>query len=304
MPNKTLVRIDGQQLTLSNLDKVFYPATGFTKGDMLEYYAEVAPAILPHLSARPVTLKRYPGGANDEFFYQKECPAHRPSWLATAKMRRKSSAEATNFCLLEDRPSLLWAVNLAALELHTSLALANDAATPTVVVFDLDPGPGVTILDCAEVALWVRQIFDHYGLQAFPKTSGSKGLQVYIPLNTPTDYTETKTFAHALARFLEKKHPDKVVSNMRKTLRNGKVFIDWSQNNMHKTTVCVYSLRAKDQPQASTPLGWDEVITSRKKGTAEALGFNADQVLQRLKKYGDLFKPVLDLRQKLPEFGS
>lgn len=301
MPAKTLVKIAGQELALSNLDKVFYPATGFTKGEMIDYYIRVAPALLPHLAGRPVTLKRYPGGAADEFFYQKECPSHRPDWVPTAPVWSEGNNRNVNYCLLADVPALVWAANLAALELHTSLSLAVATATPTTMVFDLDPGPPATVLDCAQVGLWLKEIFDRQDLASFPKTSGSKGLQVYVPLNTPTDYDRTKAFAHALARLLEKQHPDAVVSRMTKALRTGKVLVDWSQNDEHKTTVCVYSLRARPEPTVSTPVTWDEVAAARASRDAGRLKFTAADVLARVEKYGDLFAPVLTLKQRLPE---
>lgn len=300
MPAKTLVEIAGQELALSNLDKVFYPDTGFTKGAMIDYYIRVAPALLPHLAGRPVTLKRYPGGAADEFFYQKECPSHRPDWVATAPVWSEGNNRNVNYCLLADVPALVWAANLAALELHTSLSLAVAVATPTMMVFDLDPGPPATIVDCARVGLWLKDIFDRHGLTSFPKTSGSKGLQVYVPLNTPTDYGQTKAFAHALAKLLEKQHPDKVVSRMTKALRTGKVLVDWSQNDEHKTTVCVYSLRARPKPTVSTPLTWDEVEAVLDSGNPGLVSFEAAAVLARVEKHGDLFAPVLTMKQKLP----
>lgn len=301
MPAKTLVKIAGQELALSNLDKVFYPATGFTKGQMIDYYLRVAPALLPHLAGRPVTLKRYPDGAADDFFYQKECPSHRPDWLPTAPVWSEGNNRNINFCLLADAPALAWAANLAALELHTSLSLADATATPTMLVFDLDPGSPATIIECSRVGLWLKELFDHWGLASFPKTSGSKGLQVYVPLNTPTDYDETKTFARALAQLLEKRHPDRVVSRMTKALRTGKVLVDWSQNDEHKTTVCVYSLRARERPTVSTPVTWAEVTAALEAGDAGLLAFEAGAVLERVERLGDLFAPVLTLRQELPK---
>jgi len=297
---KSLVKIAGQELTLSNLEKVFYSAANFTKSQMIDYYVRIAPGLLPHLAGRPVTLKRYPNGAAGKFFYQKECPVHRPVWLPTAPVWSEGHARDINYCLLQDMASLVWAANLAALELHTSLALAADIATPTMLVFDLDPGPPASILECAQVGLWLKDYFDHYKLQSFPKTSGSKGLQLYLPLNTTTSYDQTKTFAHALARLLEKQHPSQVVSKMRKELRTGKVFVDWSQNDEHKTTVCAYSLRAKDRPQISTPVTWDEVELAWQKQDPGMLNFEAEQVLRRLERDGDLFAPVLSLKQQLP----
>jgi bifunctional non-homologous end joining protein LigD len=300
VPAKTLVNIAGQELALSNLDKVFYPVTGFTKGEMIDYYIRVAPVLLPHLAGRPVTLKRYPGGAADEFFYQKECPSHRPDWVATAPVWSEGNNRNVNYCLLADVPALVWAANLAALELHTSLSLAVATATPTMLVFDLDPGPPADIVACSRVGLWLKEIFDHHGLASFPKTSGSKGLQVYVPLNTPTDYGQTKAFAHALARLLEKRHPDEVVSRMTKALRTGKVLVDWSQNDEHKTTVCVYSLRARPEPTVSAPVTWDEVAAAWDSRDAGLLRFEAADVLARIEKHGDLFAPVLTMKQKLP----
>jgi bifunctional non-homologous end joining protein LigD len=301
MSSKMSVSIDGRHLHLSNLEKVIYPDTGFTKGEILDYYLRVSPALLPHLSGRPITLKRYPDGVTGEFFYQKECPAHHPSWLATTPVWSEANHRNIHFCLLPDTPSLAWAANLAALELHTSLSRAESMAIPSVLAFDLDPGPPATVLECAQVGLWLRQIFANYELQSFPKTSGSKGLQVYVPLNTPTDYEQTKTFAHALARLLEKQHPSQVVSNMRKDLRTGKVLVDWSQNDAHKTTVCVYSLRAKERPTVSTPITWDEAETALCEQNANLLSFEAQQVLARLEEKGDLFAPVLKMKQQLPK---
>jgi bifunctional non-homologous end joining protein LigD len=295
-----MVDIESRQLELSNLDKVLYPATGFTKGQVLDYYLRVAPVLLPHLSGRPITLKRYPDGITGNFFYQKECPTHRPSWMTTAPVWSGANDREIQYCLLSDTPSLIWAANLASLEFHTSLSLAKHIATPTMLVFDLDPGPPASILECTQAGLWLRQIFDHYNLQSFPKTSGSKGLQIYVPLNTPTSYRQTKSFSHALARLLEKQHTDLVVSNMRKALRSGKVLIDWSQNDEHKTTVSVYSLRANKYPTVSTPVTWDEVEISNKKREIERLSFDSNQVLARLEKVGDLFAPALSLKQQLP----
>jgi bifunctional non-homologous end joining protein LigD len=299
MPNKTVVEIKGRQLKLSNLDKVFYP-TGFTKGQMIDYYIRVAPALLPHLSGRPITLKRYPDGALSDFFYQKQCPVHRPDWLSTTPVWSEGNQRTVDYCLLQDVPALVWAANIAALELHSSLSLARDTRTPTVLVFDLDPGPPADVLDCAQVALWLKQIFDHHQMQSFPKTSGSKGLQVYVPLNTPVSYYDTKVFARALAQLLEKRYPQAVVSNMRKKLRKGKVFVDWSQNDEHKTTVCVYSLRAKERPTVSTPVAWREIEVALKNRDPALLSFETHEVLARIERHGDLFAPVLSLKQKLP----
>lgn len=302
MPNKkTLVNIEGIDLQVSNLDKVFYPATSFTKGQVIDYYVRIAPALLPHLAGRPLTMKRYPNGALNKFFYQKECPSSRPKWLPTAPIWSEGNKRSVNFCLVDSLPALVWAANLAALELHTSLSLAENILQPTTLVFDLDPGPPASIIECAQVALWLRSIFESIGLQSFPKTSGSKGLQVYVPLNTPTSYDETKKFAHTLAKLLEAKHPAYVVSNMRKSLRSGKIFVDWSQNDDHKTTVCVYSLRAREHPTVSAPVKWDEVGDAWQTKNSAILSFTSSQVLERFEQYGDLFEPVLLMKQKLPD---
>ena len=301
MPNKSIIEVGGKQLKLSNLDKIFYPSTAFTKGQVIDYYIRIAPVLLPHLKGRPLTLKRYPNGALQKFFYQKECPSSKPDWLQTAPIWSESNQKNTNFCLVEDLPSLIWSANLAALELHTSLSLAQTILQPTMVVFDLDPGPPAAILQCARVSLWLRQLLSAHSLQAFPKTSGSKGLQVYLPLNTPADYDQTKTFARKIALLLEQSYPEYVVSNMRKSLRTGKVFVDWSQNDDHKTTVCVYSLRARELPTVSTPVSWQEVEAALAKRDPDLLVFNAQQVLERVAADDDLFAPVLTVRQKLPK---
>lgn len=289
------VDIDGRRLSLSNLDKVLYPDVAFTKGHVIDYYTRVAPALLPHLRGRPLTLKRYPNGVNAGHFYEKQCPSHRPDWVET------SPIGDINFCLANDLPTLVWLANLADLELHTSLALADAYATPTVIAFDLDPGPPATVVECAEVALELRMIFEHLGMQAFPKTSGSKGMQVYVPLNTPTAYDVTRPFARGLAELLERRRPDLVVSEMKKSVRGGKVFVDWSQNASFKTTVSVYSLRALPQPTASTPLAWDEVAAVTESRDPGELVFTSADVLDRVAEHGDLFAGVIELRQTLPE---
>jgi bifunctional non-homologous end joining protein LigD len=298
--NSPVVEVEGKRLSLSNLDKVLYPATGFTKGQVIDYYARIAPALLPHLAGRPVTMKRYPDGVDGEYFYEKNAPKHRPDWVKTAPIWSRHNRRHINYLLVDDLPTLTWLANLASLEIHPSLALATDIDCPTMMVFDLDPGPPANIVQCAEVGLWLREIFDHWGLESFPKTSGSKGLQIYIPLNTPTSYEVTKPFAQALARLLEHDHPKMVVSDMKKELRKGKVFVDWSQNDEHKTTVSVYSLRAREHPTVSTPVTWEEVEQVLKKKDASFLVFEASHVLQRFEKMGDLHAPVLKLKQKLP----
>ncbi len=289
------------EVALSNLDKVLYPAVGFTKRDVIDYYAAIAGVLLPHLHARPLTVTRYPDGVDGKAFFQKQSPAHRPEWVQTASVpseRRKR----IDFTLAEDLPTLVWLANLAALELHAPLARAPALERPTAVVFDLDPGPPATIVQCCQVGLWLQGTFERLGLASFAKTSGSKGLQVYVPLNSDVTYAETKSFARNVAVLLERTEPALAVSRMTKALRAGKVLIDWSQNDEHKTTVCVYSLRAREQPTVSTPLDWDELRAALKSADAAALSFDSAAVLERVSERGDLFAPVLSLVQTLPAF--
>ncbi len=294
------VEVEGRQLKLSNLDKVLYPEAGFTKGQVIDYYTRVAPALLPHLRRRALTLKRYPNGVDGQFFYEKNCPKHRPPWVETLSVWSARNKADVNYCLIDELAGLVWVANLASLELHTSLSHAPDVQRPSTLVFDLDPGPPATIVECGQVAFWLREVFEDLGLEAFPKTSGSKGLQIYVPLNTPVTYNETKPFAHAMARLLEQQHPDAVLSVMTKDLRTGKVFIDWSQNDDSKTTVCVYSLRARPRPTVSTPVTWDEVQAVVDSGDPDDLVFEAPDVLARIEAHGDLFAPVAELEQSLP----
>jgi bifunctional non-homologous end joining protein LigD len=301
MINSPVVEIEDKQLKLSNLDKVLYPATGFTKGQVIDYYVRIAPVLLPHLRGKPLTMKRYPGGVNEEFFFEKNAPKHRPEWIQTAPIWSYGNKRNVNYILANDMATLVWVANLASLELHPSLSLAKDIDCPTMMVFDLDPGPPADMVQCAQVGIWLRSIFEHFRLKSFPKSSGSKGLQIYVPLHTPTNYNKTKPFAHALARLLEEEHPDLVVSDMKKALRTGKVLVDWSQNDEHKTTISVYSLRARERPTISTPLQWEEVEQVLKKKDPKLVVFEAPQVLERVDKFGDLFEPVLKLKQRLPD---
>ena len=301
MSKPEVVEIEGKNLSLTNLDKVLYPATGFTKGQVIDYYARIAPVLLPHLKDHPLTLKRYPEGVDKEYFFEKNATKHRPDWVKTAPIWSEGNQRDVNYILANDLPTLVWIANLASIELHPSLSLAKDILCPRSMVFDLDPGAPANIVQCCQVGIWLRDIFAHFGLQSFPKTSGSKGLQVYVPLNSPTSYDITKPFAHALARLLENEHRDLVVSDMKKELRVGKVFVDWSQNDDHKTTVSVYSLRAREHPTVSTPVKWEEVEHAFKKKDAELLVFEAGQVLDRVQKMADLFEPVRTLKQKLPK---
>ncbi|MEA2461768.1 MAG: bifunctional non-ous end joining protein LigD [Actinomycetota bacterium] len=298
-------RVGNRTLQLSNLEKVFYPETGFTKGDVISYYDSVSEVLLPHLKGRPLTMKRYPDGAAGKFFYEKRCPPHAPEWIKTVTIKRKRDDQDIPYCLIENRAALLWAANLGNLELHIGLARASDIFKPTAVVFDLDPDPELGIIGCCKVAVWLRDKLQSLGLESFPKTSGSKGIQMFAPLNTKVSFDETGSFAHALATEVQNEHPDDVVTKMAKDLRSGKVFIDWSQNDNHKTTACVYTLRAKEFPSASTPLEWREVEAALKHKKAERLFFTSDQLLKRVEQKGDLFEPVLKLKQKLPKgFGK
>ena len=295
------VTVDGRDIRLSNLDKVMYPKAGFTKGQVIDYYARISSVVLPHLHGRLLTLKRYPDGVEGQFFYEKQCPSHRPEWVQTAAIWSRHNKRNIDFCLANDVPTLVWAANLADLELHTSLSLASAIDRPTTLVFDLDPGAPATIVDCCKVGLWVRDLFEGVGLESFAKTSGSKGLQVYVPLNVEVGYDDTKPFAKAVAELLEKQHPKLVVSRMTKSLRRGKVLVDWSQNDDHKTTVCVCSLRAKERPTVSTPVTWEEVEqAARKRSAKDTLVFDSTNVLERVEEMGDLFAPVLTLKQELP----
>jgi bifunctional non-homologous end joining protein LigD len=301
MSSKTELNVQGKRLAVSNLDKVLYPKVGFTKGQVIDYYIRIAPVLLPHLKDRPLTMKRYPDGVDGEFFYEKNCPVHRPKWVKTAKVWSEGNQRVMNYCLANDLPTLVWAANLADLELHTSLARKKDVSRPTLMVFDLDPGPPADIVQCCQVGLWLRDLLGKLKLKSFPKTSGSKGLQVYVPLHTPATFDQTKELSHALAQYLEHEHPDLVVSNMSRALRKGKVFVDWSQNDEHKTTICVYSLRAREEPTVSTPLRWEEVADCLKKKKADFLKFRSDKVLARVEKWGDLFAPVEELKQRFPK---
>jgi bifunctional non-homologous end joining protein LigD len=295
--SRVTVDVAGKQISLSNLDKVLYPEAGFTKGHVIDYYTRVAPVLLPHLRDRPLTLKRYPNGVDGGHFYEKQCPSHRPDWVRSEPVELRS--KTIQFCICDDLPTLVWLANLADLELHPSLSKVPDVERPTVMAFDLDPGPGTGLAECCEVALILRDALGRLGLECFPKTSGSKGIQVYVPVNVDdVDYDHgTKLLSNALARHLEAEHPKLIVSSQKKELRKDKVLIDWSQNDEHKTTVGVYSLRARERPTVSTPLMWDEVEA----GDPDALVFEAGDVVARVEEHGDLFAPVAELEQPLPE---
>jgi bifunctional non-homologous end joining protein LigD len=267
---------------------------------VVDYYARIAPTLLPHLEGRALTVTRWPDGVEGKHFFEKRCPDYRPDWVRTERVWAGDRAGEIDYCVCDSLPTLTWLAQLAALELHPSLSLAADPETPTVLAFDLDPGAPATIVECCRVALLIRELFSGLGLDCLPKTSGSKGMQVYVPLNAGITYETTKPFARAVAQALERAHADLVVSRMTKELRTGKVFVDWSQNTASKTTIVAYSLRARQRPTVSTPLLWGEVEEADRAGDPELLSFVAGQVLERVDEHGDLFAPVLDLEQELP----
>jgi bifunctional non-homologous end joining protein LigD len=280
-----LVQVEGRRLKLSNLDKVLYPEAGFTKGQVIDYYARIAPVLLPHLKDRPVTLRRYPNGVDGGSFYEKNAPIHTPEWVRKERLPTPGSSKGNDFLdfiLIEDLATLAWVANLAALELHVpQWTVGNE---PNLLVFDLDPGEPATVVQCCEVALWLREELAVDGLVAYPKTSGSKGMQLYSPIR-PGEFGQTSVYAKALASRLAKDHPKQVVATMAKQRRAGKVFIDWSQNNTAKTTVAPYSLRARPRPTVSTPLTWEEVEQC---DHVEDVTFIADEVRERVEQMGDL----------------
>jgi bifunctional non-homologous end joining protein LigD len=294
----TTVEVGGRQLSISNLDKVLYPETGTTKGECIEYYVRIAPAMIPHLAGRCITFRRYPNGVDKQGFFEKRCPSHRPSWVGTALGPGDHNGNI-GYCRLEEPAALVWAANLAALELHVPMARAEDLDVPLMVVFDFDPGPGVTMAGCAEVALWVRDVLSAVGLDGWAKTSGSKGLQLYVPLNVAGHtHDHAAQFALAVGQLLEKQHPKRVTTTMAKAVRPDKIFVDWSQNARFKTTIGVYSMRARPEPTCSTPVSWDEVEAAAN-GTTD-LKFTWRDVLARVAAQGDLFAPTLTVQQRLP----
>jgi bifunctional non-homologous end joining protein LigD len=292
-----VVRVGERELSLSNLDKVLYPETGTTKGDAIRYYAQVAATMLPHLDGRCITLKRFPNGVATKGFFEKRCPKHRPDWVGTFLGPGDHTGDI-GYCAFDEPADLVWAANMAALELHVPMARAEDLDAPLIVVFDFDPGPGTDIHTCCEVALWVREVLDAAGLEGWCKTSGSKGLQLYVPLNTPCTHEHAADFALAVGQVLERQHRDRVTTTMAKAVRPGKIFVDWSQNARHKTTIGVYSLRARPAPTVSTPVTWEEVEACA--ADEVELRFEWTDVLARLEEHGDLFAPVLTVEQTLP----
>ncbi len=295
-PARTEVQVGERTLSLSNLDKVLWPKTGFTKGQLIDYYARVAPVMVPHLSGRPITLRRWPDGIDGQTFFQKNAPSHRPEWVQTVELG------GIHYCRIDEEAALVWSANLAAIEIHPGLAQAPRLDHPTAVVFDLDPGPPADVITCGRVAMLLQECFEGLHLKAWPKTSGSKGLQLYVPLSGRSSFDETKRFAHALAQLLERDHPDLVVSVMDPAKRTKKVMIDWSQNTASKTTVAVYSVRALESPSVSTPVTWDEIDDALSGGDADALRFGPDEVIDRVDRRGDLHAPVLGSDQELPAF--
>jgi bifunctional non-homologous end joining protein LigD len=296
----TVVELEGERLRLRNLDKVLYPEAGFTKAEVIDYYVRVAPAMLPHISGRGVTLRRFPDGVDGPSFFEKRCPGHRPGFVSTFT-GPGDRAGGIDYCRVDSLPALAWVANMAGLEIHAPMAEGHDIESPSLCVFDLDPGAPATVIDCARVALAIRDALEDLGLGCVAKTSGSKGLQVYVPLNRRHTHDHASAFARAVAQVLEKHRPAEVTSVMAKRERSGKVFIDWSQNSRHKTTVAAYSLRARPEPTVSTPLMWEEVAEAVETSAGDRLlTFVASQVIERVERLGDLFAPAAALEQDLP----
>ena len=296
---KQIVEVGGRELTLTNLQKILYPS-GFTKGQVIDYYVRIADVLLPHLKGRPITMKRYPDGIEGVHFYEKDAPSFTPKWMRTFNVARRGREGSIDYIVIDDLPTLVCCANAANLEIHPFLHRAPNINRPTAIVFDLDPGEGVDVLDCAEVAFLLKDALEASGLQSMAKVSGSKGLQVYVPLNTAVTYERSQPYAKSLAERLEREHLDRVIAKMTKSARNGKVFIDWSQNADFKTTVAVYSLRAKRAtPYVSMPVTWAELRTALRKRDAAGLFFEPEAALKRVQKRGDLFEPLLTLKQKL-----
>lgn len=296
MPERVEVEVGERTLSLSNLDKVLYPEVGFTKAQVIDYYVRIASVMLPHIADRGITMRRFPDGVDGQSFFNKRCPDHRPDWLPTSVGPGDRDGEI-GYCRIAEVAALAWTANMASLEIHAPMARCDDLEQPTMVVFDLDPGPGTDITDCCQIALEIREVLELLELEAWPKTSGSKGMQLYLPLNEPHRHEHASSFALAIAQLLEKQMPKRVVSRMTKALRTDRIFIDWSQNSRHKTTIAPYSLRAKPTPTVSTPITWDEVQLGADGG---ALSFDAGDVLDRVEALGDLFEPTVSVRQTLP----
>jgi bifunctional non-homologous end joining protein LigD len=291
------VEVGGRTVRLSNLDKVLYPS-GFTKAEVVDYHARISPYAIPHLSGRCLTFRRFPNGTDAKGFFEKRCPSHRPEWVPVS-LGPGDRTGGIEYCRIEEPAAMVWAANMAAIEIHAPMALADDLATPRTLVFDFDPGPKTSIVECCAVAIGVRDVLDSVGLVGWCKTSGSKGLQMYVPLNTPgVTHEAAADFALAVGQVMERQMPGKVTTVMAKVERPGKIFVDWSQNAHHKTTIAPYSLRARPEPTVSTPLSWEEVEDCASDGIE--LRFEAADVLQRVAEFGDLFEPVLTTEQELP----
>jgi bifunctional non-homologous end joining protein LigD len=296
MADRVRVEVAGRELSLSNLDKILYPASGTTKAEIIDYYVRVAPIMLAHLAGRCITLRRWPDGVDGPSFFEKRCPSHRPEWVPTA-VGPGDRRGTVDYCRIEEPASLAWTANLAALELHAPMARYDDLDSPTMLVFDLDPGAPATIVECAQVALRIRELLDGFSLASFAKTSGSKGMQLLVPLNAPHSHEHASDVARAVALLLEQQTPAAVTSNMKRDLRPGKVFVDWSQNSRHKTTIAAYSLRARPTPTVSTPVTWEEVAEG---AAGRLLSFELDEVIGRIDTFGDLLAPTVTMIQQLP----
>lgn len=294
------VAVGERKLRLTNLAKVLYPEAGFTKAQVIDYYVRVAPVMLDHIGDRGITMRRFPDGVDADSFFNKRCPEWKPDWMQAVPGPGESAGPIA-YCQLSEVAALAWAANLAALEIHAPMARSDDIESPTMVVYDLDPGEGTSIIECCQIALILREVLDAVGLECWPKTSGSKGMQLYLPLNMPHTHEHASSFARATGQLIERDLPQRVTTTMAKAKRTDKIFIDWSQNSRHKTTIAPYSLRARPQPTVSTPLSWDEVEAGSK---GAPLIFEADAVLDRLDQHGDLFAPVLTVEQQLPGGGG
>lgn len=295
-PSEVTVEVGARTLKLTNLEKVLYPETGFTKASVIDYYVRIAPIFLDHIGDRGITMRRFPDGVEGESFFNKRCPDWRPDWLNAVRGPGESDG-VIDYCKLDEIASVAWAANLASLEIHGPMARADDIESPTMLVYDLDPGEGVGMTECCQIAQELAEVLDAVDLQGWPKTSGSKGLQLYVPLNTPNTHKHVGAFARATGQLLERQRPNEITTTMGAQNRVGKVLIDWSQNSRHKTTIAPYSLRARPRPTVSTPVTWDEVAAG---ASGEALSFEATDVLDRVEEYGDLFAPTVTLEQELP----
>jgi bifunctional non-homologous end joining protein LigD len=298
---KLEVDVAGRPVTVTNLDKLMYPSAGFTKADVISYYSRIAPVMLAHVRDRPLTLKRFPDGVGGAYFYEKNCPSHRPDWVETVPIWTERAQENFDYCVISEPATLVWLANLADLEIHPFLGTRDGLDRPTSMVFDLDPGAPAGLLDACHVALWLRGLFDQIGLQALVKGSGGKGLHLFVPLNSAATYEEVQPFARGVAETLEHRFPERIVSTQNRAKRPGKVLIDWGQNARHKTTAAVYSLRARDRPTVSIPLEWEEIERAVDERDPESLVFEAGEAITRVEERGDIFAPVLSLVQELPE---